>query len=66
MATARALVKNAFLSSQKGRLVADEIRGLPVGKALDVLDFSRKKGACCSKKHSIRLSPTLRKPKAPT
>ncbi|WOV91670.1 MAG: 50S ribosomal protein L22 [Candidatus Zeuxoniibacter abyssi] len=50
MATARALVKNAFLSSQKGRLVADEIRGLPVGKALDVLDFSRKKGALLLKK----------------
>ena len=33
------------LSEQKGRLVADLVRGMPVGKALDVLAFSPKKGA---------------------
>jgi len=33
------------LSAQKGRLVADQVRGMPVGKALDVLHFSPKKGA---------------------
>jgi len=33
------------LSAQKGRLVADQVRGMPVGKALDVLQFSPKKGA---------------------
>jgi large subunit ribosomal protein L22 len=33
------------LSAQKGRLVADQIRGLPVDKALNVLAFSPKKGA---------------------
>ena len=33
------------LSAQKGRLVADQIRGLPVDKALDLLAFSPKKGA---------------------
>lgn len=33
------------LSAQKGRLVADEIRGLPVARALDVLQFSPQKGA---------------------
>ncbi|HZR03927.1 MAG TPA: 50S ribosomal protein L22 [Burkholderiales bacterium] len=33
------------LSAQKGRLVADEIRGLPVSRALDVLQFSPQKGA---------------------
>jgi large subunit ribosomal protein L22 len=38
------------LSAQKGRLVADQIRGLPVEKALNVLAFSPKKGARIIKK----------------
>lgn len=38
------------LSAQKGRLVADQIRGLPVDKALNVLAFSPKKGARILKK----------------
>ena len=38
------------LSAQKGRLVADQIRGLPVEKALNVLTFSPKKGARIIKK----------------
>ena len=38
------------LSAQKGRLVADLIRGLPVDKALNVLAFSPKKGARIIKK----------------
>lgn len=38
------------LSAQKGRLVADLIRGLPVEKALHVLAFSPKKGARIIKK----------------
>lgn len=33
------------LSAQKGRLVADQVRGMPVGKALDLLQFSPRKGA---------------------
>jgi len=33
------------LSAQKGRLVADQIRGLPVEQALNILSFSKKKGA---------------------
>jgi large subunit ribosomal protein L22 len=38
------------LSAQKGRLVADQIRGLSVEKALNVLAFSPKKGARLIKK----------------
>jgi large subunit ribosomal protein L22 len=38
------------LSAQKGRLVADMIRGLPVEKALNVLSFTPKKGARLIKK----------------
>jgi len=38
------------LSAQKGRLVADLVRGLPVDKALNVLTFSPKKGAQIIKK----------------
>ena len=38
------------LSAQKGRLVADMIRGLPVEKALNVLNFTPKKGARIIKK----------------
>ena len=38
------------LSAQKGRLVADMIRGLPVEKALNVLSFTPRKGARLIKK----------------
>ena len=38
------------LSAQKGRLVADLVRGLPVEKALSVLAFSPKRGAAIIKK----------------
>lgn len=41
---------NASLSAQKGRLVADQIRGLPVGKAIQTLAFSPKKAARVLKK----------------
>ena len=40
----------AKLSAQKGRLVADQIRGLPVERALNILAFSPKKGAAIIKK----------------
>ncbi len=45
-----AKVKGVRLSAQKGRLVADQIRGLPVDKALNLLSFSPKKGAVIIKK----------------
>ena len=38
------------LSAQKGRLIADQIRGMPVDKALNLLTFSPKKGAVIVKK----------------
>ncbi len=45
-----AVLRGVRLSAQKGRLVADQIRGLPVGQALNVLAFSPKKGAVIIKK----------------
>ena len=46
----RATLYGVRLSAQKGRLVADQIRGLPVEKALNLLAFSPKKGAHIIKK----------------
>ncbi|MBA2657731.1 MAG: 50S ribosomal protein L22 [Tatlockia sp.] len=40
-----AKLRNAPLSAQKGRLVADMIRLMKVSKAIDVLKFTPKKGA---------------------
>lgn len=40
-----ASLKNAALSAQKGRLVADMIRAVEVSKAVDILRFTQKKGA---------------------
>jgi large subunit ribosomal protein L22 len=45
-----AILRGTRLSAQKGRLVADQIRGLPVDKALNILAFSPKKGAGVIKK----------------
>jgi large subunit ribosomal protein L22 len=40
-----AKLRNARISTQKARLVANQVRGLPVGEALEVLTFSNKKAA---------------------
>ncbi len=45
-----AKLKHARISAQKCRLVADQIRGLPVERALQVLTFSPKKAASIFKK----------------
>ena len=45
-----AVLRGVRLSAQKGRLVADQIRGLPVDKALNILTFSPKKGAAIIRK----------------
>lgn len=45
-----AKLKGAKLSAQKARLVADQIRGKSVESALEILQFSTKKGADIIKK----------------
>ena len=45
-----AKLKNAKISAQKVRLVADQIRGLPVDRAINLLTFSNKKAAKIIKK----------------
>jgi len=42
---ASAKLRHAHISAQKCRLVADQVRGLPVERALEVLTFSQKKSA---------------------
>ncbi|MBL1292617.1 MAG: 50S ribosomal protein L22 [Thiotrichales bacterium] len=45
-----ARLRHGRISAQKARLVADQIRGLPVDRALQVLTLSQKKGAGIIKK----------------
>jgi large subunit ribosomal protein L22 len=45
-----ATLKHARIAPQKCRLVADQIRGLPVERALNVLTFSQKKAASMVRK----------------
>ena len=47
---AEARIKNARISAQKARLVADQVRGLQVEQAVNLLAFSPKKGARIIKK----------------
>lgn len=41
----RAVLRGARISAQKVRLVADLVRGMPVSKANDLLQFTNKKAA---------------------
>lgn len=50
MSEVAAIMKGARISAQKARLVADVIRGLPVERALDELEYSDKKAAALVKK----------------
>lgn len=52
-----AIVRGVRLSAQKGRLVADLVRGKPVDKALNILSFTQKKAPASSAKLSILLLP---------
>jgi len=45
-----ASIRGARLSAQKGRLVADLVRGKPADKALNILAFTQKKAAGIIKK----------------
>ena len=45
-----AKLRGVRLSAQKGRLVADLIRGKPVESALNILQFNPKKGAAIIRK----------------
>ncbi len=47
---ASAKLKFIRLSPQKARLVADQIRGLPVERAVDTLTFSKQRAAAILKK----------------
>ena len=42
---AKAILRSMRISPQKARLVADQVRGMPVARALDLLKFSDKKAA---------------------
>jgi len=39
----KAIHRGARISAQKTRLVADQIRGLPIARAMNILNFSPKK-----------------------
>ena len=45
-----AKLKGARISAQKARLIADQVRGMPVEEALSLLEFSPKKAAHIVKK----------------
>jgi large subunit ribosomal protein L22 len=42
---AKAILRSARISPQKARLVADQVRGMPVARASNLLQFSDKKAA---------------------
>jgi large subunit ribosomal protein L22 len=50
MMETKAIHRSARISAQKTRLVADQIRGLPIARAINILTFSPKKAAFIMKK----------------
>ena len=50
MMETKASLRGARMSAQKGRLVADLIRGKPVDQAINILAYTPKKGAGILKK----------------
>ncbi len=50
MMQVRATAKRLAISPQKARRVVDQVRGKPVGDALDILNFSTQKGALLVRK----------------
>ncbi len=50
MMQVRATAKRLAISPQKVRRVVDQVRGKPVGDALDILNFSTQKGALLVRK----------------
>jgi len=46
----KAILRGVHLSAQKGRLVADLIRGKPVDQAINILSFNAKRGATIIRK----------------
>ncbi len=50
MMQVRATAKRLAISPQKARRVVDQVRGKPVGAALDILNFSTQKGALLVRK----------------
>ena len=46
----RSIVRGVRLSADKGRLVADLVRGKKVGQAIDILNFTQKRAAGIIKK----------------
>ncbi|MDR2637621.1 MAG: 50S ribosomal protein L22 [Zoogloeaceae bacterium] len=50
MKNTTATLRGVRLSAQKGRLIADLVRGKPVDRALDILTFAPQKGAGIVKK----------------
>ena len=46
----KAILRGVRLSAQKGRLVADLIRGKPVDQAINILTFNPKRGATIIRK----------------